>query len=297
MVGYPWYSHPVIYRVLTFHISILNEEPLRIGVGRGVPLSPTDLPVITIRLPEGEFPYIPGSSLKGTFRSTAEYICRSVGFKVCQAGACSSMFLDEERGIRYGDRLDELLREEGKEKEVLELLSRYCLICKLFGSSGFSSHVHFEDAYPLESVSRGIKAGIAINRRSGAVQRGALYQVEFVNPGHKFRGGIIMKNVPNYGLGLLVQVLEYLNEGIIRLGGFKSRGFGKVKVKVETIDGKTLEDGLYRPLSDVKKLPALDEHDREVEVDIGDVDKTLQAFKEVWWAYAIEQGSTRGKGN
>jgi CRISPR-associated RAMP protein (TIGR02581 family) len=295
MVRYPWYSHPVLYRVLTLNISILNEEPLRIGAGRGGPLSPTDLPVITIRLPEGDFPYIPGSSLKGTFRSTAEYISRSLGISVCQAGACNSMFLDEGRMVRYGDRLDELLREgREKETEVLDLLSRYCLICKLFGSSSFSSHIDFEDAYPVEGVSRGIKAGIAINRRSGAVQRGAFYQVEFVNPGHKFKGSIVMKNIPNYGLGLLAQVLDYLNEGVVRLGGFKSRGFGKVRVKVENIDGKTLEDGTCRPLSDIKKLPGLDEDDREVEVDVGDVDKTLRAFKEVWWIYASKQRSTRG---
>jgi CRISPR-associated RAMP protein (TIGR02581 family) len=296
MLVYPWYSHPVLYRVLALNISILNEGPLRVGAGRGAPLSPTDLPVITIRLPDGDFPYIPGSSLKGTFRSTAEYISTSLGVRVCQAGACNSMFLDEDRRIRYGDRLDELLRE-GKEKDVLELLSRYCLICKLFGSSSFSSHIHFEDAYPIDGVSRGIKAGIAINRRSGAVQRGALYQVEFVNPGHKFKGSIVMKNVPNYGFGLLAMVLDYLNEGIARLGGFKSRGFGKVRITVETIEGKTLEDGIYRPLSEIKRLFALDKHDKDVDFDVDNVEKTLQTFKEVWWAYASEQGSTRGKGD
>lgn len=293
MVEYPWYSHPVLYRVLALSINILNEEPLRIGAGKEPPLSPIDLPVITIKLPEGDLPYIPGSSLKGTFRSTAEYIVRSLGIDACQAGACSSKLWDEREGIRYGEKLDKLLRE-GNEKGIIELLSRYCLICKLFGSSSFSSHLNFEDAYPIGGVSRGMKAGIAINRRSGAVQRGALYQVEFVNPGHEFKSRIVAKNIPNYSLGLLVMTLDYLNEGIVKLGGFKSRGFGKVKVKVERIEGKTLEGTSYSSLFEIRKLPALDEYDVDIEIDVEDIDGTLKEFRKAWWAYATKQRADRG---
>ncbi|MBS7638158.1 CRISPR-associated RAMP protein [Candidatus Bathyarchaeota archaeon] len=293
MIEYPWYSHPILYRVLVLSIKILNKEPLRIGAGRGSPLSPIDLPVITIRLPEGNPPYIPGSSLKGTFRSTAEYIVRSLGINACQAGACSLMLWDERERIRYGERLNRLLRE-GNEKEVIELLSRYCLICKLFGSSSFSSHLNFEDAYPTGGVSTSMKTGIAINRRSGAAQRGALYQVEFVNPGHEFKSKIVAKNVPNYGLGLLAVILDYLNEGIIKLGGFKSRGFGKVKVEVKEIKGKTLKDNSYISLSEVKKLPALDEYDIDIEINPDDIDGTLKEFKKAWWTYANRQRTVRG---
>jgi CRISPR-associated RAMP protein (TIGR02581 family) len=291
MESYPWFSHSILYRIITLNITILNEAPLRIGAGRGV-LSPTDLPVITIRLRQQDVPYIPGSSLKGTFRTTAEYIARSLGVRACQAGACNSNLWDERERIRYGDMLDRLLRE-GKKEEVLKLLSKYCLICKIFGSSSFSSHLHFEDAYPQSGVSRGIKAGIAINRRSGAVQRGALYQVEFVNPGHKFKGSIVARNIPNYGLGLLAVTLDYFNEGVVRLGGFKSRGFGKVKVKVESIEGKTIENGSYKDLNDVRRLPALDKDDESIEIEVGNIDKTLQVFKKAWWTYASKQKSPK----
>ncbi|MEM1966176.1 MAG: RAMP superfamily CRISPR-associated protein [Candidatus Caldarchaeum sp.] len=97
-------------------------------------------------------------------------------------------------------------------------------ICKAFGSSSFSSHVEFQDAYSSGSVVVGVKSGIAINRRSGAVRRGALYEVEYVKSGHEFSGLITVRNLPNYLMGLISSALDYLNAGIVKLGGFKSRG-------------------------------------------------------------------------
>lgn len=59
---------------------LVNETPLRIGVGRESPLgsSAVDIAPITIRFADGRsVPYISGSSLKGMLRSLAEAMLRA----------------------------------------------------------------------------------------------------------------------------------------------------------------------------------------------------------------------------
>jgi len=68
----PWSAHSVIVREVVFEGYLVAESPLRIGVGRISPLgSAADLAVLRVNLNGKLVPYIPGSSLKGVFRSTA----------------------------------------------------------------------------------------------------------------------------------------------------------------------------------------------------------------------------------
>ncbi|MEM0205112.1 MAG: CRISPR-associated RAMP protein Csx7 [Thermoproteota archaeon] len=290
----PWYTHATPQRLLRLDLSIMNESPLRIGAGKAPPLRAVDLPVVTIKLPRGEVPYIPGSSLKGIIRSTCEFIARSSGIEgVCSAGDCGNKYLDEAKEITYYKALDNALRRNDIE-EVKRILGLYCIICKTFGSNSFGSHVDFQDAYPSGDVTLGLRSGIAINRRSGAVKSGP-YEIEYVEPGHEFLGYITIRNLPNYLVGLLLLALDYLNAGIVKLGGFKSRGFGKVTSRVIRMDGYVIDEtsGMFIPLSDVKQLKALDESDGDVEINLSDIHKTLDNFKRRWLVYV--QTSKGGK--
>ena len=67
---------------------LINEAPLRVGKGAGG-LGEVDLPVI--KLPDGR-PYIPGSSIKGALRSTAEALVRSSGGRACEPDPKGSEF-------------------------------------------------------------------------------------------------------------------------------------------------------------------------------------------------------------
>ncbi|MCS7136617.1 MAG: CRISPR-associated RAMP protein Csx7 [Aigarchaeota archaeon] len=283
---FPWYTHVMLQRFLRFDIKIVNEGPLRIGSGKTVPLRAIDLPVTTIKLPQGDVAYIPGSSLKGVIRSTCEFIAKSSGIEeVCMAGACSTKHLEGDRERTYHKALDAALKNNDIEG-VIRILDRYCIVCKTFGSSSFGSHVEFQDAYPKGKVALGIKSGIAINRRSGAVKKRALYEIEYVEPGNEFFGSITIRNLPNYLVGLISLALDYLNSGLMKLGGFKSRGFGKVMINVTKLDGYIFDDlGAYKLLKDVKSLKPLDELDGEVEVDLSDIQGTLERFKRRWIEY------------
>jgi len=257
----PWYCHHVAFRELVFKFRIEVKSPLRVGSGRAkTPTSPVDLQVITVRHGGVDTPYIPGSSLKGVFRSASEYVARSLNIQgVCQAG------LDCDR--RYHDMLESAVKS-GSVERVASVLGRYCLLCKLYGSPSYISHISFLDAYPPEPgmVARGVKTGVAIDRRSGRARSRALYTVEYVEPGSVFEGSIIFRNVPNYGLGLFSTVLRLVNSGLVRIGGFKSRGFGVVSMNPVDVWGVVYRDGRATDVSRLDSLEPLDEYDTEIAV-------------------------------
>ncbi|NHW44188.1 MAG: CRISPR-associated RAMP protein [Candidatus Verstraetearchaeota archaeon] len=249
---------------------LVNETPLRIGVGREAPLgSAVDLAVIRIKLGKKTVPYIPGSSLKGVFRSAAVQLAKLKGLSVC-SGLSKETCMDLERqelgGETLHERIQSLLRE-GHNLEAIKLFhEKTCLLCKVFGAPLFTGHIEFTDAYPINEkgepldVFVGVRTGIAINRRTGAVHRGALYQVEYVEPGARFKFSLHTTNLPNYALGLLAKTLKMLNEGWVKIGGFKTRGFGEVRVEALSFAarGATVKD---------LKLFALDELDNEVNLE------------------------------
>ncbi|MCS7138274.1 MAG: CRISPR-associated RAMP protein, partial [Candidatus Caldarchaeum sp.] len=79
---------------------------------------------------------------------------------------------------------------------------------------------------------------------------------------------LTLRNLPNYALGLIASVLEMIRMGEVRIGGFKTRGFGKVGVENLTFrnkefDGpssamKSLEEGVDRDL-DVSTLMVVED--------------------------------------
>ncbi|ABL78686.1 type III CRISPR-associated RAMP protein Csx7 [Thermofilum pendens] len=237
----PWSSHRVLLREAVFRGYLVAESPLRVGAGREAPLgSPVDLSVLRVRLGGKSVPYIPGSSLKGVFRSFSQSLAVAKGLSVC-SGLSGETCMDYEDPSLGGEKLLSYLQglmREGHSLEAVRLFhEKACLMCKVFGAPSFSGHVEFSDAYPVDEkggvvdVSTGVRTGIAINRRTGAVYERALYQVEYVEPGARFRFEARTTNLPNYALGLLSAVIRMMNEGWVRVGGFKTRGFGEVRVE------------------------------------------------------------------
>lgn len=256
MRKWDWLSHATILRETVFEGFIVNVEPLRIGSGRGLSLEAiTDLAILRISYGGISVPYIPGSSLKGVFRSCAMLLAKHGGLDVCTG--LSKETCGEVKKI--GDKnLNELIAERMKSssKDAMGIFYKNaCLMCKIFGSTSYMGNVFFSDAYPIDengqitSVRTGVRIGVAIDRRTGAAyvsatrevkkggkgkkisRAGSLYKVELVEPGARFRFKIFCRNLPTYAIGLLSLVLKRINEGIIKVGGFKSRGFGAVKIE------------------------------------------------------------------
>ena len=279
----PWFTHSVIYRTIEVFVKYITKSPLRIGSGKGKsPTSSVDLQVITMNINGIEVPFVPGSSLKGVFRSSSEFIARSYGINACMMGeGCKNNY----------DLNLQLFMKNGDFESIINTLSKYCLICKIFGSASYYSHVSFSDAYPKNQVpGRGVKTGIAIDRRSGAVKMGALYTVEFVLPGSEFEGSIKFYNLPNYAIGLISTVINNINLGVIKIGGFKSKGFGNVEVIPKELRGNVLVGSSYENVLEKGELLPLDEDDEPVK--FSNVSEFLEECRRVWINYVGKERSS-----
>jgi CRISPR-associated RAMP protein (TIGR02581 family) len=282
--AFEWIGHHVVKRVVIVEGVVENIEPLRIGAGRGIALeSPTDLEVLKVYDAKSSryVPVIPGSSWKGVFRSSAVAIARSVGLtNVCDGtppravhpyptSKEKSRLVNEWKGLPVDERI----------RRVLEGEIDLCLLCLIFGSTALYSHVTFHDSIPVGEYRLGYRTGIAIDRRSGAARKGALYTIEYVEPGAKFSFRFEAVNLPNYAIGLLAQVIMDLDAGFVKVGGMKSRGFGAVKfvdlrIKVLNYESRErIEKGTVK---------ALDPIDKPIELT-GDWRADLKAFAKAFY--------------
>jgi CRISPR-associated protein Csm3 len=186
--------------------------PLHIGSGKPeVKVGEVDLPVLTD--PNGQ-PYIPGSSLKGRVRTEAERIAREKGMEICKPPDVKNMCGSTKNSI-----------------------NDFCICCRIFGTAGsisVASKVRFRDAYPLEKIDALLeRTGIAIDREKGTVAERALYTIQAVPAGAKFGLEIVAENLSDEELRLLKAALRSVEDSA--LGGSSTRGFGKVKIEIESV--------------------------------------------------------------
>jgi CRISPR-associated RAMP protein (TIGR02581 family) len=202
---------------------LVNETPLRVGVGRESPLgSGVDLVPITIRFADGRsVPYIPGSSMKGVLRSLAEAMVRAQGKD------------DVHSPWDFG--------EKGKIEEEAKS-GNYCIICGTFGSTKLASHVRVYDAYPETDALTFVKTSVGINREFRGAHHGILYTEQQVVPHVRwsFRMDVINIRVfpePQDERGkLLRSLIGMLVDGMVQVGARRTLGYGRLR----------LEKGSYR---------------------------------------------------
>lgn len=199
----------------TIELTIAAQGPLLIksGIEGGADPSVPDMQFVRS---DGQV-YLPGSSLKGVFRSYAEKIARTVNVKCCNP---------------FDDTFCGKKLEKQNNGGVIHKQS--CLICRVFGSTAAASRIKFNDAYlpngqnPLTET----RTGVAIDRVLGSVAHGP-FDFEVITRG-TFRTTIHLRNFELWQLGLLALVLRDLEEGLIPIGFGKSRGLGEVKAQVSS---------------------------------------------------------------
>lgn len=192
---------------------LVNDTPLRIGVGREAPLGSTvDTALLRIRFADGSSsPYIPGSSLKGVLRSLAESLLRAQGWSVHSPWEFEAMEEEAESG-------------------------NYCPICGIFGSSRLASHVRVYDAYPEGEPVVFVKTGVGINRDFLGSQPNVLYTEEQVAPGVRWRFRTDIVNIrvfpePADERGrLLRQLFRMLVDGLVQVGARRTIGYGVLRL-------------------------------------------------------------------
>lgn len=223
------------YNRAVLDLKVETVTPLLIRAGDpGLEPAPDLSCVRTRHAKFGPTVYIPGSSLKGVVRSAAEATVRGEMFGG-REGACDPL---DKQGCGWR------IQKESKDWPSHRIHQEHCLACRIFGSTAIKGRASVRDLYPIapgaEAPDRNFEVanqtegrhGVAINRISGAAQRGALYDMEVVPAGSIFWGDIALENYQVWQLGLLAVALDELNQGFAQLGSTKSRGLGVVRVQI-----------------------------------------------------------------
>lgn len=215
---------------LTVTGTLQTQTGMRIGTGRSTEPVGSDLPLIKDAVGR---PYIPGSSFKGVLRTTAERVVRAA--VPGTHGACLPTSSDDAEWCISRTRIAEL-RDDHRDDDA-ELAQAVedeaCLVCRTFGSPWLASHLHVRDALVDEETWFGqfqVRDGVAIDRDTGTVAEGLLYNYETVPAGAQFACHITLENAADWQRGLLWLALRPFIDGDAAVGGFTSRGLGWVKL-------------------------------------------------------------------
>jgi len=209
--------HKRLWNSLKLEFVLQPVSPLLIKAG-GMALNPAmpDMQFVRTLAANGETVFIPGSSLKGVFRSFTEKVLRTADTR----GACQPF--PNEPGY-CGQRLEKL-------EAPAQIYKESCRACKVFGNTRLRGRLSFTDLYPNGPTRTEVRYGVAISRLTHAVAVGP-FDMEVLVSG-QFQGALVLENFEVWQLGLLALSLQALNEGIVKIGFGKNRGLGQVMIQV-----------------------------------------------------------------
>jgi len=250
---------------------ITMETAFHIGSSRGDTLV-TDKPIL--RNAYGR-PIIPGSSIKGAFRSAIERIVFSLdGVKTCALIDGYKACLTTSKGLQM--KMEEnrnKLEMKGTSASTIEdnllkfTLDNLCHTCLLFGSPYTASKVLFHDLRPLSWAEvTEIRDGVAIDRDSERAVDNHKFDFEVVPSQALFSFTMQLENPTTKELGLIAVGLQEFRQGLVPLGGMKSRGLGKCKLK-EDIEIRGLELQNYTQLSNYLVKGQMEKLDTETFIE------------------------------
>lgn len=258
-----------------FQGRLVLETALHLGGGKLAPVS-TDAPIV--RTPEGD-PFIPGSSVKGAFRSAVERIAGVLpGVKTCSLDPYNEHSCIGPQGKAQKAFNQERQRNDWTQGEYLiQLDQRLCDTCKLFGSQYMASRVSFDDLYLLdqEEAYTQVRDGVGIDRDSERAVDQVKFDYEVVASGAEFKMKIVLDNPTKRDLALVSLGLMELVNGSIRLGGKKSSGLGSCRLENPDIHFLDLRD--LDTLSEKLKSYLFDS---DCEEKMEHVDNTVQFLKD-----------------
>jgi CRISPR-associated protein Csm3 len=231
-----------ITNVYKFEITLKLKTPLHIGGNHEDAVS-SDLPIM--RAADGR-PFIPGSSVKGLLRTASERVSHLLHNEK------ESCFLNEGGCNPLKDPAIEKLVAQGNEKEVYkEIYNHLCPVCQTFGGGSIASKIKANHVFFDSNTKTRVREGIKINRETGTVEGGALFNYEYIQPGIEFTIELEAENLTNTNKKVIALALAQLKQNLIRFGGLQARGLGEVEFvsgsieKVEISKENRLESIAY----------------------------------------------------
>lgn len=241
-----------------FTVNLVTKEPFRIGALKNV-MSGIDNPVTTI----GGKVVIQGSSLKGALRANIEeYLIDKYSndpdMKPCIPSAFNTLSADEKKIIEQ-----KKYREHGGcsySSNPKNRTESICPACYLLGAQGLVGYVRVPYLYTAATPED--MYAVRIDRATGVVSEKTNRDFQIIADGIEFRGVlevIVNDSVKGWALGktriideklgigandawlkkgdwnadrIIKELVEERLKDISLLGGFKSRGCGKVEITV-----------------------------------------------------------------
>ncbi|MDR2713235.1 MAG: CRISPR-associated RAMP protein [Clostridiales bacterium] len=215
-------------------VRLAAAGPLLICSGETNAINPSlpDMCFVRCKYQGEETVYMPGSSIKGVFRSRYEQLAERFAKSPCDIlnhkKSCSGQitFFEKNEKVRINGKLVNI-KLSGTDRYRVS-----CAACRLFGNLSLGSRIQFTDAYPVgDKPVIGTRNGVAIDRATGAArtQKGALFNFEVVESG-TFELKITLTNFARYQLALILAILEDIDAGFVSFGMGTSRGNGYMKI-------------------------------------------------------------------
>jgi CRISPR-associated RAMP protein (TIGR02581 family) len=221
---------------------LVMQTAFHIGGGRGT-LSNSDSPVVLT--PEG-LPFIPGSSFKGSLRSTIEKLVpnlpENAGLRTCGLLDMSKDAYNQLKKqnlansicptipVRQAD-ITQMRRDyPGEEDAIQEMVfGQLCNTCLLFGSPYAAARISISDLYLIDTEWGSViqrRDGVAIDRDSEKAKDRLKYDFEVVPASTSFNMEIMLENVTPQDLQLISIGMSEFVHGFGVIGGKRSRGLG-----------------------------------------------------------------------
>lgn len=222
---------PVIDRLCDRYLftgKLVMESGLHIGGGRDT-LMATDSPVMKYI---DDRPFIPGSSLKGAFRSAVEKLAAALPERIQSCG----LFVNNHPTCPTQDR--EMVRQAARAESAW--LDRLCFTCGLFGSPFMSGKLRFSDMTVIENTWAGvteIRDGVGIDRDTECAVAQIKYDYEVVpsETAFSFRLQLESPEAERQELALTAIGLREFQAGMVAMGGIKTRGLGQCVLQDLTV--------------------------------------------------------------
>lgn len=229
-----------LYNEAFLSFQMHTKSPLFIGTGGQDQLDPTASDDTYLKVyRDGQLvPIIPGTAIKGVFRSCAEQIIKDA----CDIFGSPKSNDPSKRPCSAEARNYATAKERYKKS---------CPVCKLFGSTVIKSRINFNDGYPVGNVKTGNRSSIAIDRVTGAAKRSSLRDFEYIEDAN-FKCEIILKNFFLWQLKLIFEIFKRIDEGYATFGSLTSKGFGQIKINNVSICVRYYDKDKVKPLRDYK---------------------------------------------
>lgn len=166
---------------------------------------------------------ITGNSIKGLFRHIVSAQLTAAGIDVCI------------QGVKLGERSK---LPDGRKPQCSP--DNPCFACRWFGTASRQGALYFGMLKSVKPIGEILVDEpipmIAVNDEYKAIARRAFLLIAPVKSGVEFRGVITGENLSEEIIGAIGEIQDMSRRGFVKIGGFKTRGMGAVKIEIEKIE-------------------------------------------------------------